>query len=88
MQSNPLIIGLLAIFAAILLAAAIPQDAVDQHRRADAVLFPAFVAACNDYASQHPAKDPQHFSRVDRRDRERLELANWRWREFYEGAHR
>jgi hypothetical protein len=59
-------------------------DAIEAHKRADAVLFPAFVSACNDYASQHHPDEPGHFDKINKADRERLELANKRWHEFYE----
>lgn len=69
------------IFAAYV--ASITAD-TDSHRRADGVLFPAFVSACNDYSTQHHPDELGHFQKLDRHDAERLELANKRWREFYE----
>jgi hypothetical protein len=88
MRSNPLILGLLAMCAIAILADSIPVDAVEAHKRADSILFPAFVSACNDYSSQHPTTNPQHFLTINKGDRERLELANKRWREFYDAMKR
>lgn len=81
-------IFLLAITTALILTAS-TDDVIAAHRRADTVLFPAFVAACNDWATQHPVGDPTHYYKTDLGgDRRRLELANKRWREFYEAMHR
>lgn len=47
--------------------------AVDAHRRADAVLWPAFISISNDYALNHGAlADPGHVDKVDRKDKERF----------------
>lgn len=71
------------ISAAILRADDVRREAIELHRRADAVLFPAFVAACNDYSTQHHVDEPGHLQKLDKGDRERLEVANKRWQEFY-----
>jgi hypothetical protein len=65
-------------------AAFLGGDTPDSHRRADAVLFPAFVSACNDYSTQHHPDELGHLQKLDKGDRERLEVANRAWREFYE----
>lgn len=68
------------------IAAALPDDAVSQHRHADAVLLPLFAAAINEWREKHPLGDEQHFYRYDKADHERLELANKRWIEFYQAS--
>ena len=48
--------------------------AVDAHRRADAVLWPAFISASNDYALNHGAlADPGHVDKIDAKDKKRFD---------------
>jgi hypothetical protein len=66
----------LAIFlllAAAAIAAKIPLDAREAHRTADAVLWPGFISASNNWAINHGGlDDPSHLSRIDAKDQERF----------------
>ena len=65
------ILALAILTLAIAIAAKIPLDVADIHRRADTILYPEFVAASNAWAIDHPKGD-EHYAKFDKGDAERL----------------
>jgi hypothetical protein len=64
-------LGMFAVAAAI--AAKIPLDATDAHRRADAVLYPRLLSSLNEYSLDHGGvNDPGHFDKLDSKDVENI----------------
>jgi len=74
-------IVLALLLVTVLVASKVPLDAIESHHEADTVLYPAFVAAINDWVNQHP-RDEAHYRKFDKRDKERFELARKRWRDL------
>jgi hypothetical protein len=60
----------LTLFAAsAAIAARLPFDRIEVHKRADAVLWPQFIAASNEYALNHGGpNDPGHFEKLSAKD--------------------
>ena len=59
------------------------ESSAGAHQNAEAVLFPECVAKQNAWAFSHPISDPSHFGVVDRKDRDRFEVARKACETFY-----
>jgi hypothetical protein len=56
--------------------ARVNSDAADAHKRADAVLWPQFIATSNDWALNHgQLSDPGHVDKIDAKDKKRFDAA-------------
>jgi hypothetical protein len=66
--------------------AGLPVDAVEAHRYADAVLYPRFSAALNDFAYHHPQDNKpgswSHVQEIDVKDRKRWRAVRESWDEL------
>jgi hypothetical protein len=69
------VLALLAFAAAISWNVSARSDAASiAHRRADAVLWPAFVSISNDWALNHgQLSDPGHVDKIDAKDKKRFD---------------
>jgi hypothetical protein len=60
-------------FSFLLTAGKLPDDSVDAHRRADAILYPRVMAAMNEFALDHgSSNDPGHFDKLASHDIEHI----------------
>jgi hypothetical protein len=76
---------LLILIVAAAIAAKVPFEAQDAHRRADAVLYPQFVATLNKWALAHgPLDDPGHLDKFDAQDAKRWKAVREDWKKFDE----
>jgi hypothetical protein len=76
---------LVILIVAAAIAAKVPFEAQDAHRRADAVLYPQFVATLNKWALAHgPLDDPAHLGKFDAQDAKRWRATCDAWKELSE----
>ncbi len=60
---------LLVLIVAAALAAKLPLDSSEAHKRADGILYPRLVADLNEFALGHGSiEDRGHFDKLDKQD--------------------